>query len=180
MDILSPHQEYFLMATDPEKIKYRKAFVERFKKYRELAYDTPREFSEAVGISIDSCISYEKRSLPPHHLLVPVADKLKIDVYELLTGEPPQAPRPLPEDGVDIARRWLALPEALQDQVKDFMTSIEVLVNVCPALKTPAVSSAYKSKMDHQKILEADYIKRVNHDNNKKQRQKHPKKPVKG
>lgn len=149
------------MKTETTKDLYRQTFSERLKRYRGQLYKQPADFAIAAGLNVDAYKKYESRaSLPPHHQLVDIAAALGIDVFELLTGDPPATPRPLPEEAHHLAIRWMALPEAMQRQVENYMTMFEVLIKTCPVLGSPKVAKKLRQEMEYYKILQEDGAKR--------------------
>jgi hypothetical protein len=75
---------------------YRKQFIDRLRSLRVASGLTPDEIAQRLGVRMDTYQRWEKRTLIPHHLIMPFCDATQADPYLLLTGSPFQLGRVLP------------------------------------------------------------------------------------
>lgn len=75
---------------------YRKQFIDRLRSLRIASGLTPEEIAERLDVRMDTYQRWEKRTLIPHHLIIPFCDATHADPYLLLTGSPFQLGRVLP------------------------------------------------------------------------------------
>lgn len=75
---------------------YRKQFIDRLRSLRVASGLTPEEIADRLGVRMDTYQRWEKRTLIPHHLIIPFCDATHADPYLLLTGSPFQLGRVLP------------------------------------------------------------------------------------
>jgi DNA-binding XRE family transcriptional regulator len=68
--------------------EYQRQFMERLKMIRVTSGYEPKEFAEALGIKTNTYLTYERRSLLPHHLIPKVCEITGHHPWHVLTGQP--------------------------------------------------------------------------------------------
>lgn len=68
--------------------KWRQEFIERVKSARIVCGMKPVEVAAELGVSLDTYVRWESRSLLPHHLVMPFCQITGADPVMLLTGSP--------------------------------------------------------------------------------------------
>ncbi len=68
--------------------QYRDAFIERVKSARIMSTKSKQAIADELKVPLDTYRTWEKRTLLPHHMIIPFCEATGTDPWMILTGHP--------------------------------------------------------------------------------------------
>lgn len=76
--------------------QYRKDFFARVKSARVMSGMQPEDIAKSLGVKRNTYLTWERRTLMPHHQIIPFCELTRTDFYFLMTGTPFELGNALP------------------------------------------------------------------------------------